>query len=255
MYARTDDDLNHSDLDCMRWSLRHWLDKKDENRPVILCEYSHAMGNSLGNFDNYWNAFRKHPQLQGGFIWDWVDQGLDRYTDDGQHYWAYGGDFGDVINDRQFCINGLVFPDLSGHPSLVEAKRLQQPFTFSLAGQSPLSVDVSSEHLFRSTDNEHLYWEIISFDEVVASGDYRLLLKAGETKNLVMGQLPTLPENEAVWLNLCVKQVEPTSWSRHGPSQSQPRLTRHRHKSRKSQASGGYAPPTTSGLSTRIPVV
>ncbi len=122
MYARTEDDLSHSDLDCMRWSLRSWLDKKDENRPIILCEYSHAMGNSLGNFSDYWQAFRQFPRLQGGFIWDWVDQGIDRYTDQGQHYWAYGGDFGDAINDRQFCINGLNFPDLSGHPSLMEAK-------------------------------------------------------------------------------------------------------------------------------------
>ena len=216
MYARTEDDMSYPDSDNFHRSLRSWLSKKDENRPVILCEYAHAMGNSLGNFSDYWQAFRQHPRLQGGFIWDWVDQGIDQYSDQGQHYWAYGGDFGDVINDRQFCINGLVFPDLNGHPSLIEAKRAQQPFTFSLANQSPLSVDVGSEYLFRATDNEHLYWEVISFSGVIASGNCKLVLEARETKNLVLTRLPVLPQNEGVWLNLYIKHVEPSAWSDAG---------------------------------------
>ncbi|MFL9709098.1 glycoside hydrolase family 2 TIM barrel-domain containing protein, partial [Aeromonas veronii] len=68
----------------------------------------------------------------GGFVWDWVDQGLDKLTDDGRHFWAYGGDFGDTPNDRQFCCNGLLFPDRTPHPSLFEAKRAQQPFVLTL---------------------------------------------------------------------------------------------------------------------------
>jgi len=216
MYARTEDDLSYPNSDKVHRSLRSWLAREDENRPIILCEYSHAMGNSLGNFSDYWQAFRQHPRLQGGFIWDWVDQGLDKYTDQGQHYWAYGGDFGDAINDRQFCINGLNFPDLSGHPSLIEAKRAQQPFTFSLVSQSPLSVDVNSEYLFRATDNEHLYWQVISFNGIIASGDRKLVLKAKETTRLVLTQLPSLPQNEDVWLNLCINQVESNAWSEAG---------------------------------------
>jgi len=216
MYARTEEDLSHSDLDCMRWSLSSWLAKKDENRPVILCEYAHAMGNSLGNYSDYWEAFRQHPRLQGGFVWDWVDQGLDLYTDQGQHYWGYGGDFGDEINDRQFCINGLVFPDLSGHPSLVEAKRAQQPFSFALRRQFPLSVDVGSEYLFRATDSEYLYWEVISFNGIIASGNCKLVLEAKETKSLVLTQQLSLPKDEAVWLNVYIKQDESTSWSGPG---------------------------------------
>jgi len=211
MYVRTDDDLEGGNKGDMRSSLRSWLAKKDENRPIIVCEYAHAMGNSLGNFSDYWDAFRQHPRLQGGFIWDWVDQGIDQYTDQGQHYWAYGGDFGDLINDRQFCINGLVSPDLTGHPSLIEAKRVQQPFNFSLANRSPLRVDISSEHLFRATDNEHLYWEIVSFNGTIASGDCTLALEAKETKNLVLTPLPPLPENKGAWLNLCIRQVEPSA--------------------------------------------
>jgi beta-galactosidase len=216
MYARTDEDQVHVRTNSKTLSLSSWLSKEGENRPVILCEYSHAMGNSLGNFSDYWDAFRQHPRLQGGFIWDWVDQGIDRYTGDGRHYWAYGGDFGDEINDRQFCINGLNFPDLTAHPSLIEAKRGQQPFTFSLEGRSPVSISVTSEHLFRPTDNERLFWEITSYSGVIDSGDCKLELQQRETRHLVLTGLPELPDNEAVWLNLAVRQPAATAWSEAG---------------------------------------
>ena len=81
--------------------------RSDEDRPVILCEYSHSMGNSNGNIHLYWEQFwdEKYPRIQGGFIWDFVDQGLRKKTAEGREYFAYGGDFCDDINDKQFCIN------------------------------------------------------------------------------------------------------------------------------------------------------
>ena len=83
----------------------------DDNRPIILCEYSHSMNNSNGNIHLYWDAFWDNnlPRLQGGFIWDMIDQGLRKRTKSGKEYYGYGGDFGDVINDRQFCINVRFF--------------------------------------------------------------------------------------------------------------------------------------------------
>ena len=107
-----------------------------KGRPVILCEYSHAMGNSNGNVNKYWDCFRKEGAVQGGFVWDWVDQGLDSVSHDGQHFWAYGGDFGDQPNDAQFCINGLVFPDRRPHPATEELKFLMRPVTFHLTMSS-----------------------------------------------------------------------------------------------------------------------
>eukprot|EP00210_Caulerpa_lentillifera_P004227 g4032.t1 len=83
----------------------------NEHRPLVLCEYAHAMGNSTGNLNAYWETIDSHRSLQGGFIWDWVDQGLAKRMSNGKYYWAYGGDFGDKPNDAQFCINGLVSPD------------------------------------------------------------------------------------------------------------------------------------------------
>jgi beta-galactosidase len=102
--------------------------KEQESRPLILCEYCHSMGNSTGNIHKYWKAFNAHERLQGGFIWDWVDQGLKRTFDETTD-WLYGGDFGDTPNDAQFCINGLVFPDRIPHPAVAECKRVQTPVT------------------------------------------------------------------------------------------------------------------------------
>ncbi|GFR49336.1 hypothetical protein Agub_g11298 [Astrephomene gubernaculifera] len=115
-------------------SLTSLVDSGEEQRPIMLCEYSHSMGNSTGNLDAYWRAFESHPSLAGGCIWDWADQALVARGEDAQgrqvEYWAYGGDFGDTPNDGQFCCNGLVFPDRSPHPALYEAKAVMAPITF-----------------------------------------------------------------------------------------------------------------------------
>ena len=171
MYSRVDTDV--IDDAVPKYSIKKWLSLPGETRPLILCEYAHAMGNSLGNFDDYWQAFREYPRLQGGFIWDWVDQGLSKIDENGTHYWAYGGDFGDEVNDRQFCINGLLFPDRTAHPSLYEAKYSQQHLQFTLVPKVPkaanelsqnhnhYSLSVFSDYVFRSTDNEKLIWRLM----------------------------------------------------------------------------------------------
>ncbi|PDH36980.1 MAG: beta-galactosidase [Halieaceae bacterium MED-G26] len=190
MYARVTDNMP-SPYGRPAYSIQHWADLQAElgerARPVILCEYAHAMGNSLGNFSDYWDAFRANPRLQGGFIWDWVDQGLSSVSDTGEPYFAYGGDFGDTINDRQFCINGLVFPDRTPHPSLIEAKRAQQPFMFEVDtdGQS-ITVTVSSEYLFRATDNERLHWRLGSLCETGAEGSQDLEIEAQGSQTVVI---------------------------------------------------------------------
>ena len=105
----------------------HWATSETPRRPLIMCEYAHAMGNSGGSLHDYWHAIESHPGLQGGCIWDWVDQGITVAAGDGREYWAYGGDFGDEPNDREFCLNGLVFPDRTPHPALHEYKKVIQP--------------------------------------------------------------------------------------------------------------------------------
>jgi beta-galactosidase len=102
--------------------------ERTNDRPLIMCEYAHAMGNSVGNLQKYWDAMEQFPNLQGGFIWDWQDQGILAKTEDGEEYWKYGGDFGgdDVPSDNNFCINGLVFPNRTIHPALLEVKKVHQ---------------------------------------------------------------------------------------------------------------------------------
>ena len=102
-----------------------------DTRPYIQCEYSHAMGNSCGALADYWALYRKYPNLQGGFIWDWIDQGLLKHDAKGRPFWAYGGDFGDRPNDADFCCNGMVQPDRQPKPQMWDFKKIVQPAGFS----------------------------------------------------------------------------------------------------------------------------
>ncbi|MFG1498452.1 beta-galactosidase [Saccharospirillum sp. HFRX-1] len=213
MYARLDKDLGLP-VSVPKWAIKKWIGLPNENRPLILCEYAHAMGNSLGNFADYWQAFRQYPRLQGGFIWDWVDQGLNHTAADGTTYWAYGGDFGDQPNDRQFCINGLVFPDRTPHPTLLEAKRCQQFFQFELRTTTPLNIAISSEFLFRNSDNERLHWNLTEDGKVINGGEQPLELNAQSRQTItLMDQLPTPKAGCKYHLNVWVTQPEATAWS------------------------------------------
>ena len=203
MYARTDRDMD-APFEHPKYGIIKWSKQPHEDRPIILCEYAHAMGNSLGNFSDYWDAFRTYPRLQGGFIWDWVDQGLEARTEDGKIFWAYGGDFGDEINDRQFCINGLVFPDRSIHPALLEAKRMQQPFRFSISPAPSLILSITSEYLFRTTDNEHLYWRVWTEESTLASGDTNLALNASASTQLNLCE-PAWDTRETIYLDVWIQ--------------------------------------------------
>ncbi|TCO10608.1 glycoside hydrolase family 2 TIM barrel-domain containing protein [Natronoflexus pectinivorans] len=151
--------------------------KLNDHRPLILCEYSHGMGNSNGNIIDYWELIRNEPQLQGGFIWDWMDQGLLQHTADGTSYIAYGGDFGphDVPSDGDFCMNGIVFADRTPKPALWEVKKAYQNFWFTANDLSRGRIRVFNEHFFRTTEPYNFTYEIKSEGQVVSQGtlDFR----------------------------------------------------------------------------------
>ncbi|AIR03239.1 beta-D-galactosidase [Cedecea neteri] len=213
MYARVDQDQPFPQVP--KWSIKKWIGLPEEHRPLILCEYAHAMGNSFGGFSKYWAVFRQHPRLQGGFVWDWVDQSLVKYDENGQPWSAYGGDFGDKPNDRQFCMNGLVFADRTPHPALFEAKQAQQFFQFRLLPENRL--EVTSEYLFRHSDNERLVWALKSEGEVLVSGELSLHLAPEETRVFPL-ELPEVISAGQVWLHVEVLQTASTSWSEAGHS-------------------------------------
>ncbi|EIC83465.1 beta-galactosidase [Serratia sp. M24T3] len=211
MYARVDQDQPFDAVP--KWSIKKWIGMPDETRPLILCEYAHAMGNSLGGFDKYWQAFRDYPRLQGGFIWDWVDQSLTRVGDDGVSYSAYGGDFGDKPNDRQFCMNGLVFQDRTPHPALFEAQRAQQFFHFDLVSIEPLVVEVRSDYLFRHSDNERLNWRVELNGQAVCQGEQPLDIPPQGRQRIQLGDYPAVETPGQLWLNIDIYQPDATQWS------------------------------------------
>lgn len=211
MYARVDQDQPFPAVP--KWSIKKWIGMPDETRPLILCEYAHAMGNSLGGFDKYWQAFRDHPRLQGGFIWDWVDQSLTRTDEDGVSYSAYGGDFGDKPNDRQFCMNGLVFQDRTPHPALFEAQRAQQFFHFNLVSYEPLVVEVRSDYLFRHSDNERLSWRVELDGQVLYQGESLLDIAPQGSQKIPLADYPTISAPGELWLNVDIYQPDATPWS------------------------------------------
>ncbi len=106
----------------------------DDDRPLIYCEYAHSMGNSTGHLDTFANMFRDYPNFAGGFIWDWVDQGLEKIDEKGQKFMAYGGDYGEDINDNNFLANGLIYSDQAPQPALWEVKHAFQPVAISQQG-------------------------------------------------------------------------------------------------------------------------
>ncbi len=119
-------------------TLRNFEDLADDTdeRPSIMCEYSHAMGNSNGGLEDYWERIHQSPRLGGGFIWDWVDQGIIQTDADGRRWWAYGGDYGDTPNDLNFNCNGLVDADRRPHPALAHVRWVYQPISTRWASTS-----------------------------------------------------------------------------------------------------------------------
>jgi len=154
----------HTDIYCPMYAriphlIRYAEQKRD--RPLILCEYAHAMGNSVGNLADYWDVIEKYDHLQGGFIWDWVDQGLRKKTENGREFWAYGGDFGEEKSDRNFCMNGLVLPDRSSTPKLLEVKKVYQYIKMEPVALKNGVIKITNKYDFINLDRFAIHWEVL----------------------------------------------------------------------------------------------
>lgn len=174
-------------------SVERYATNPESYRPYILCEYAHAMGNSTGNFQEYWDVFMKYPMLQGGFIWDWVDQGLAAYDEQGRKYWAYGGDLGGHrwTHDENFCANGLINADRTIHPGLNEVKKVYQPIWISgeQAANGTIKLHISNHFLFTDLKELNFAWEVYQEGGLLRSGEELLQGKAGQsiTKTISIG--------------------------------------------------------------------
>ncbi|NQZ79091.1 MAG: DUF4981 domain-containing protein, partial [Ekhidna sp.] len=139
----------------------------EEKRPFIWCEYSHAMGNSNGNFADNWEWVRSTPQAQGGFIWDWMDQGLELKTEEGEVYYGYGGDFEPegVYNDNNFCANGIIGSDRAPHPAVWEIKKVYQPILFQQINKH--SYFIFNENFFKTSNDVEITVHLLENGDVV----------------------------------------------------------------------------------------
>ncbi|HCA81333.1 MAG TPA: beta-galactosidase [Bacteroidetes bacterium] len=140
-------------------------------RPLIMCEYAHAMGNTLGNFKEYWDIIESYPALQGGFIWDWVDQGV-WLEKNGVKFYGYGGDWGPpgTPSDNNFLCNGLVQPDRRPNPHAYEMKKMYQNIKFRLLDERQGIVEVKNGFFFRDLSNYSLRWTLLENGKQVRSG-------------------------------------------------------------------------------------
>lgn len=146
-----------------------YLNDPKYNKPLIQCEYAHAMGNSEGGFKEYWDLIRKYPNYQGGFIWDFVDQSIRWPGKDGSTIFAYGGDFNSTDpSDQNFCDNGLISPDRVPNPHAYEVQRIQQNILTTMP--APDRLDVFNEYFFRNLDNVKLTWTLLHDGHAVRTG-------------------------------------------------------------------------------------
>lgn len=198
--------------------LVEWGRKTKETRPFIMCEYSHAMGNSNGNLQEYWDAIYKYKGLQGGFIWDWVDQGILKTDADGKEYWGYGGDFGDEPNDVNFCINGMIWPDRTPHPAMYEFKKLAQPLLVEALDLRKGRISVTNRDFFVSADWLTGSWELSVDGRIVQRGELGPLgITPGKKKTFVLPlTVPEMMAGQECFLTLRFATREKLPWAPRG---------------------------------------
>ncbi len=188
--------------------------KKYRDKPYILCEFSHAMGNSCGGNEKYLELSRKYPHFQGWFVWDYVDQAIKTKSADGTDYLAYGGDFGDMPNDGNFCGNGLLFADRTPSPKLEEIKTLYQNMSVRAIKPENGIVEITNNFMFSNLNEYNIHWQQVKEGIVVDSGDIDLDLKPGESRRVEIG-IDSRVKQEW-YLNLLLELKDSVKWAKAG---------------------------------------
>ncbi|WP_308991338.1 glycoside hydrolase family 2 TIM barrel-domain containing protein [Mariniflexile litorale] len=184
------------------------------DRPFIQCEYAHAMGNSMGNFKEYWDVIRAHKNFQGGFIWDMIDQSVYKIREDGVKIFAYGGDFGpqDVPSDNNFLNNGVFNPEREPNPHAYEVKSVQQDIHTSWESKDAIRIQVFNEFFFKSLRNVSLYWTLVLDgveDEAGIITDLKMDPQQAETYALPIHLEGKIYTEAYVNISYILKQEEP----------------------------------------------
>jgi len=202
----------HSSMYWRYWDLEKYAQTHND-RPFILIEYAHSMGNSTGNLSDYWDVINRYDILAGGFIWDWVDQGLLEHDEDGAPYWTYGGDYGpaDVPSSGNFNFNGIVFPDRRVQPAYWEVKRVYQYVDFDLLNENSGELEITNHYDFQSLDGFELQWELTEDGHETAFGTINHpALAAGESGTFhLWGSAPVKRAGAEYFLTVSLVSPEP----------------------------------------------
>jgi beta-galactosidase len=192
--------------------------KLDKPRPYILCEYAHAMGNSLGNFQEFMDVFEKYPNAIGGFIWDFIDQGLRKVSENGEEFWAYGGDYGDEPNDSNFCINGIVLPDRKPNPSLYEVKKVYQNIKIYPVNILERRVSIHNKFNFITLGSIKFKWELTANGNIIQDGTLEnIQVGPGEQKEIIIPfNKPSLEPNTEYHIKFISSLKNTEEWAEEG---------------------------------------
>ena len=177
--------------------------KSNPDRPMIMTEYAHIMGNAMGNFKEYWDAIESHPYLQGGFIWEWVDQAI-YFEKDGKKVFGYSGDWGKPLNDdHNFCVKGVVMADRTPEPYYYDIKKVQQFIKTKLIDVKKGEIEVTNSWFFRDLSNFSMNWEVIEDGKIIAKGKVDDVNCSPRTSKVIDLPIPaTLATDKEVFLNV-----------------------------------------------------
>lgn len=217
------------------WDLERDINDHPE-KPWMLCEFSHAMGNSVGGNYRYMELMDKYPCFFGVFVWDFVDQGVRKTLEDGTSFIAYGGESGEFTHDGTFCANGLVFADRELTPAIKEIKRFYQNVRFKNVEAEKGIIDIQNDFLFTNLNEYNLHWQVISENRVMDSGDLITDIAPGETKRVHL-DLDNVPVGEW-YLNLFYELKENTLWAKTGHKVAKHQFVINEFKNKKTELSG-----------------
>ncbi|MHC4886790.1 MAG: glycoside hydrolase family 2 TIM barrel-domain containing protein, partial [Planctomycetota bacterium] len=193
--------------------------EKADPRPYFICEYAHAMGQGPGNLKEYWETFYRYPRLIGGCVWEWVDHSVILESEEGEPYFAYGGDFGDKPHDHNFCCDGLLYPDRTPHTGLLEYKKVLEPVWVEDVDAAAGKLRLTNRLNIATLAHLEGRWELKVDHRVIQEGTLEPLdIPAGESREVTLPlNLPAaVEEGSDVWLNLTFVQRETTLWAPRG---------------------------------------
>ncbi|WP_028783933.1 glycoside hydrolase family 2 TIM barrel-domain containing protein [Thalassobacillus devorans] len=194
-------------------------ERKDLKQPHILCEFAHAMGNGPGGIKEYFETFYKHKRLQGGFVWEWMDHGIRNYDVKGEEHFAYGGDFGDIPHDSNFVIDGLIMPDRTPSPALIEYKKVIEPVKMEAVNIEKGVIRFHNKYDFSNLNHLTCSWAIHESGELIRSGVFDLPVIQPGTHQDVSLPLPLPLKGDVTndyWLTISLMEKADTKWTKAG---------------------------------------